>query len=284
MKVLVTGGNGQLGSELKDATHKLDWETRFIDIEDLDLTDTAKVSDYLNKFKPDYIINCAAYTAVDRAESDKDNAMAINAHMPGFLSKLSASLNSRLIHISTDYVYSGKDFSPIKETTPEAPDSVYGKTKLVGEQLVLQNSKSIIIRTSWLYSKYGHNFVKSMIRLGMEKDQLGVVFDQVGSPTNAEDLAEAIIKIITYSNAENIWVDGIYNYSNEGVTSWYDFACEIMELKGLYCRINPIESKDYPLPAPRPHYSVMNKNKIKNTFNIEIPYWRDTLKKVLEVL
>lgn len=284
MKVLITGGNGQLGSELKNKTKSLGWETRFIDIEDLDLTDVEKVTQYLSYFRPDYIINCAAYTAVDKAESDKENATSINAKVPELLSKLSASLNSRLIHISTDYVYSGKDFLPIKETSTPAPESIYGKTKLLGEQLVQKNSEAIILRTSWLYSIYGNNFVKSMISLGKEKDQLGVVFDQVGSPTNAEDLADATTKIILFSRENKKWPHGIYNYSNEGVASWYDFACDIMETKGLNCKINPIETKDYPLPAPRPNYSNMNKNKIKTTFNIEIPHWRSSLKKVLEVL
>lgn len=285
MRILVTGANGQLGSELKElAGSSTDLQFEFTDIDELDLTNSAQVEDYFINYKPEYLINCAAYTAVDKAESDIEFARKLNALVPEELAKKCSEHNTKFIHISTDYVFSGKSFSPLKETDETSPPSVYGKTKLEGEKLVSENSDAIIIRTSWLYSKFGHNFVKSMLKFGKERDQIGVVYDQIGTPTNAADLAEAVISIINYSKTNGHWEGGIYHYSDEGVCSWYDFAVEIMNFGNITCKVNAIESHEYPVPAPRPAYSVLNKRKIKDTFKLDIPFWRDSLKEVVEYL
>ncbi len=284
MRVLITGAKGQLGNEIGVLTDNYKWDFRFTDIDELDLTNVNKVKMYIADYKPDYVINCAAYTAVDKAETDNSGAETLNARVPENLSILSIKNGYKLIHISTDYVFSGKGYIPWKEDDITQPESVYGSSKLLGELLVLKNCKPIIIRTSWLYSTFGNNFVKSMIRLGKEKEKLGVVFDQVGSPTYAADLAQTVLDIISFSEKNKSWKSGIYHYSNEGVASWYDFASEIMELAGLDCKAMPIETADYPLPAPRPMYSVMNKQKIKTAFHLEIPYWKDSLKKMIRKL
>lgn len=284
MKILITGANGQLGNEIKLISENFPWNFDFTDIDELNLTNPKEVKTYLLKHKPDYVINCAAYTAVDKAESDTSGAELLNSRVPENLSILSKKLNFKLIHISTDYVFSGESFIPWKEEDPTLPESVYGATKRLGELLVIKNSQSVIIRTSWLYSKFGNNFVKSMMKLGKERESLGVVFDQIGTPTYAADLAQAVLNIIKYSEETQTWKGGIYHYSNEGVTSWYDFAVEIMGLVELQCKINPIETKEYPLPAPRPKYSVMNKKKIRSAFDITIPHWRESLKKAIEQL
>ncbi len=276
--VLVTGCNGQLGSEIKILSSKYKkYNFVFIDIEELDLTDTNAVNIFFAKNKFDFIINCAAYTAVDKAEKESKIAESINAAAAKYLAQISAKYNSFLIHISTDYVFDGKNYKPYVETDTSNPTSVYGKTKLEGENNVITFAKkAIIIRTSWLYSEFGNNFVKTMLKYGKERDHLNVVFDQIGTPTYAKDLANAILEIIPKTNSlKNI---EIYHYSNEGAVSWYDFAKEIMKLSNIDCKINPIETKDYPLPTPRPFYSVLNKSKIKKYFNIEIPYWKDSLK------
>lgn len=265
---LVTGCNGQLGTALQSL---LKDKATYIDRDTLDLTDEAAVKDYLSKNKFDFIINCAAYTAVDKAEADKETAYQVNALAPLYLAKY----GKNIIHISTDYVFDGKSNCPYTETDSTNPVSVYGKTKREGEINVLENADTaIIIRTAWLYSPHGGNFVKTMRKLGNERECLNVVFDQIGTPTNAYDLASAIVTILPQIKPEE---KEIYHYTDEGVCSWYDFAVEIMKQSHLSCKVNPIESKDYPTPAPRPHYSVLNKTKIKQRFNITIPHWQEGL-------
>jgi dTDP-4-dehydrorhamnose reductase len=231
MKILITGANGQLGSEIRSLAPKFKmWNFLFTDVDTLDLTNYSAVEDFLIKEHPSFVINCAAYTAVDKAESDKNTAMLVNAGIPKMLSTYSKKYNFKLIHISTDYVFSGKNYRPYTEQDKTDPISVYGKTKLLGEENITNKSNALIIRTSWLYSKFGNNFVKSMLRLGAEKEKIGVVFDQTGTPTNAYDLALAVLNIITAYEESLEWKSGIYHYANEGVTSWYDFAIEIMKL------------------------------------------------------
>ena len=270
---LVTGCNGQLGTALQTL---LKDKAVYIDRDELDLTNEEDVKNYLTSNPFDCVINCAAYTAVDKAETDTENAHKVNALAPLYLAKYS----KRLIHISTDYVFDGTNHKPYTEEDATNPLSVYGKTKKEGELNVLNNAKTaIIIRTAWLYSPHGGNFVKTMRKLGAERESLNVVFDQIGSPTNAYDLAEAIVAAIPQINEGE---KEIFHFTNEGVCSWYDFAKEIMEQSKLNCKVNPIEGKDYPTPAHRPHYSVLNKNKIKTRFNIEIPHWKEGLVKCLK--
>lgn len=270
---LVTGANGQLGTALQVL---LQDKAEYIDREDLDLTDENAVKAYLQDKNYEYIINCAAYTAVDKAETDEENAHKINALAPLYLAKY----GKKIVHISTDYVFDGSNCKPYNEEDETHPLSVYGKTKREGELNVLANADTaVIIRTAWLYSPHGGNFVKTMRKLGAERESLNVVFDQVGSPTNAYDLAETIVKALPQiKNGEK----EIYHFTDEGVCSWYDFAREIMEQSKLNCKVHPIESKDYPTPAHRPYYSVLNKSKIKTRFNIEIPHWKEGLIKCLQ--
>ncbi|HBH48771.1 MAG TPA: dTDP-4-dehydrorhamnose reductase [Bacteroidales bacterium] len=284
-KVIVTGANGQLGNEIKllAETHT-NLEFHFTDIDSLDLSDQGEVEKFIQSVAPDYLVNCAAYTAVDKAENDLINAKKLNAEVPGFLAQMATKYQYKLIHISTDYVFSGKHFTPLNENTKTNPSSVYGKTKLEGEQKVLTHADAVIIRTSWLYSAFGNNFVKSMIRLGSERKELGVVFDQVGTPTNASDLGYAILRIIQHHVNGHNWQPGIYHYSNEGVCSWFDFAVEIMHLANINCQVKPILSDAYPVPAPRPAYSVLDKKKIKDIYNLDIPYWKRSLTKTIDSL
>ena len=286
MKILITGSNGQLGSEIKKISSEFNrFQFDFHDIDTLDILDETQLEKYFNQNKPAVVINCAAYTAVDKAEEDKKGALNGNCILVKNLTNECEKNNSLLIHISTDYVFDGKNYRPYIEEDPIHPQSEYGRTKLLGEKEALRYKNSIIIRTSWLYSAFGNNFVKTMMRLGKEKDSLNVIFDQVGSPTNAADLALVILQIAdkTMKDQEH-FKPGIYHYANEGVCSWYDFAKVIMEISGLDCKIHPIESHKYPLPAKRPHYSVLNKKKIKSTYNIEIPYWKDSLIKCIKLL
>ena len=270
---LITGANGQLGTALQSL---LKDKADYIDREELDLTNETAVKEYLQDKQYEYIINCAAYTAVDKAEGDEENANKVNAHAPLYLAKY----GKNIIHISTDYVFDGTNFKPYTEEDKVNPISVYGKTKRAGELNVLSNADTaIIIRTAWLYSPHGGNFVKTMRKLGSERESLNVVFDQIGSPTNAYDLAEAIVKALPQIREGE---KEIYHFTNEGVCSWYDFAKEIMDQSKLNCQVKPIESKEYPTPAHRPHYSVLNKAKIKNRFNIEIPHWKEGLIKCLQ--
>lgn len=274
-KVLVTGYKGQLGSELKELSCKSNNEFIFTDVDELDITELSSADKFLKNSPVDYIINCAAYTAVDKAENDYETAYKVNALAPKNLAVLSSEKNIRLIHISTDFVFDGRKSLPYKEDDTENPLSVYGKTKLDGEKEIFSNTNSaVIIRTSWLYSTYGNNFVKTMIRLGKERKELGVIFDQTGTPTYARDLAGVILNIIDNGDFSK---NQLYHYSNEGVASWYDFAKSVMDMAGLGAVVKPIETSQYPTPAKRPHYSVLNKSKIKNHFNIVIPHWMDSL-------
>ena len=284
-KIIVTGANGQLGQEIKQwENDHTGYQFAYTDIDSLDLSNTSALKEYLADQSPDILINCAAYTAVDKAETEPELSLKINAKVPTSLAKMSQELGFKLIHISTDYVFSGDFHYPIDEKAITNPKSVYGKTKLEGENMVLKHADAVIIRTSWLYSIFGDNFVKSMLHLGRERDELGVVYDQVGTPTNACDLAKAILTIVDRFAKENIWQKGIYHYSNEGVCSWYDFAREIMEQAQLDCEVKPILSHQYPVPAPRPNFSVLNKQKIKDTYNVEIPHWKNSLSKAIKKL
>lgn len=280
IKILITGANGQLGSEIRKISgHFPDFEFTFTDVAELNITNQQEVASFLDHVAPLYLINCAAYTAVDKAESDLENATIINAQAVGILAQETARLNCRMVHISTDYVFNGLGPVPYTENDLPEPGSVYGQTKLEGEILCQRyNPNSLIIRTSWLYSAFGNNFVKTMLRLGSEKSEINVVADQIGSPTNAADLAMAVLTIVfSVEKSGKAYVPGIYHYSNEGVASWYDFAKAIFEIEKVSCRVNPIASDDYPSPVKRPAYSVMNKSKIKTIFGLEIPHWRDSL-------
>ena len=282
--ILITGSNGQLGSEIKIISKEFsDFNFIFTDIEELDLTNSTHIDDFFAANNISVCVNCAAYTAVDKAEDDRDLAMLINHKAVENLAKICNKNDVLLIHVSTDYIFNGQHFKPYVETDTPTPDSYYGLTKLKGEEAVLGIAdKVVIIRTSWLYSSYGNNFVKTMIRLGKERDELGVVVDQVGTPTYAADLAMAIMQIAQKSG--NNPIKEIYHFSNEGAISWYDFAKAIMKETNISCRVNAIESKDFPAKANRPFYSVLNKAKIKNDFQVEVPYWLDSLKVMITKL
>jgi len=284
MNILVTGSNGQLGNELRKISCKFsDYCFFFTDIDELDITNPHAVNDFFEKNGIQTVVNCAAYTAVDKAESDESTATLINATAVYHLAKACTKADATLIHISTDYVYDGRACQPYSEDHPTAPASAYGRSKLAGEKAALTAPKSVVIRTSWLYSTFGINFVKTMLRLGRERKILNVVFDQIGTPTNAADLAQAIMLIVAQAEQNNL-TTGIFHFSNEGVCSWYDFAHEIMQQAGLSCVVRPIETKDYPAPAPRPHFSVLNKARIKAAYSIEIPHWKDSLLKCLAAM
>ena len=280
MNILVTGSNGQLGSEIKDLAAKYkDFSFFFRDLPALDICSSDQLDVFFTENKINTVINCAAYTAVDKAEQDAEIAEKVNSEGVLNLVNALAKVNGKLIHISTDYVFDGNSFLPYQESDEVNPIGVYGNTKRSGE-LALLNSDidGIVIRTSWLYSAYGNNFVKTMLKLGNERAELGVIFDQVGTPTNASDLAKTCLDTLSYSSQSKINSKGsIYHFSNEGVASWYDFAVAIMELGKVDCYVKPIQTKDYPTLAKRPHFSVLNKAKIKNDFEIEIPFWRDSL-------
>ena len=284
MNILITGSYGQLGSEIKDlVTNYKNFNFFFMDLPELNICNSEELNTFIVDQNINAVINCAAYTAVDKAEKDEYTAQKVNSE--GVLNLVNAlkKVNGKLIHISTDYVFDGNHSQPYKESNPVSPVGVYGETKRAGELAVINSSiDALVIRTYWLYSVYGNNFLKTMLKLGHDKDELGVIFDQVGTPTNASDLAKTCLDILAYSKEANINSKGkIYHYSNEGVTSWYDFAEAIMELGSIDCKIRPIETKDYPTPAKRPHYSVLNKSKIKTDFNIQIPNWRDSLDKCI---
>lgn len=285
-KVLITGASGQLGSELKLLSDKQqNIQFTHTDYEELDITNIDAVNQFIKTHNPIFVINCAAYTAVDKAENEPEKAELLNALAVKNLAEACHSNNSYLIHISTDYVFDGCSYRPYRENDQTSPTSTYGATKVKGEQYALAYERSIVIRTSWLYSSFGNNFVKTMLKLGSERDELNVVFDQVGTPTFAADLAYAILQIVEKTlNNQKDFRGGIYHYSNEGVCSWFDFAKKIMQIGNRSCRINPIESKDYPTPAKRPHYSILNKGKIKKTYNLFIPHWEDSLIRCIEIL
>ncbi len=280
--ILVTGSKGQLGTELSlIAGDYPQHQLTFTDVEELDIINEKSVRDFFSKNNFDFCINCAAYTAVDKAESDMESAFNLNTAAVFNLAQITNELNIRLIHISTDFVFDGKKSKPYTEDDIPSPLNIYGKSKWRGEEACFQqNSKSIIIRTSWLYSPFGVNFVKTMQRLGRERTEIGVIYDQIGTPTYAHDLAQALMEIVS-KHPENP-VSGIFHYSNEGVCSWYDFAVAIMQLNGLSCNIKPLETIEYPTPAKRGPYSVLNKKKIKTTFGLTIPHWRDSLQKCIE--
>ena len=287
MNILVTGANGQLGEEIRILSEKFpNYNFIFTDIQELDLSDSTIVDSFCKDEKLDYLVNCAAYTAVDVAESDEYLAALINTKVPEHLGKISKTLGFKVIHVSTDYVFDGTSSTPYVEDDMVNPESVYGKTKLNGEiSLLRENPDAIVIRTAWLYSAYGKNFVKTMIKLGEERDNMKVVYDQIGTPTYAGDLAKTILEIISKTEKKEVeWIPGIFHYSNEGVCSWYDFAKAIHEFCSISCDIWPVSTDEYPTPAKRPAYSVLNKSRIKKTFNFEIPYWRDSLKVCIDVL
>ncbi|MFK5938623.1 MAG: dTDP-4-dehydrorhamnose reductase [Sulfurimonas sp.] len=281
--ILVIGANGQVGSELHELSGEYTYNFFFTDRDSLDITDKTAVEAFVADNAINAIINTAAYTAVDKAEEDAKNANKVNHLAVKYLAEIAKENNIALIHISTDYVFDGKNYKPYTEDDITNPNGVYGQTKLDGEKAMqaINPHNSIIIRTSWVYSSFGANFVKTMLRLGKEKDSLGVISDQVGTPTYARDLAQAILEILPKISNEKV---EIYNYSNEGVLSWYDFAKEIMHMAKLKCEINPIETSQYPTLATRPHYSLLNKAKIKSEFGIAIPYWKDSLDNCLQVL
>ncbi|MBS1600674.1 MAG: dTDP-4-dehydrorhamnose reductase [Bacteroidetes bacterium] len=279
-KILITGSNGQLGQELKKiASGFREFECVFLSKEDLPIQHAETVNRYFLSAQPDYCINCAAYTAVDKAESEKQIAFLINADAVGVLASACGLRGTKLIHISTDYVFDGNSSTPLREEDITNPINTYGESKLRGEMLAMQNNpQTIIIRTAWVYSAFGNNFVKTMIKLMRDKESINVVSDQIGSPTYAEGLAKTIMKIIK----DGKFIPGIYNYSDEGRISWYEFAVAIKELTGSNCKVNPIPTSQYPTPAKRPHYSLLDKSKIKATFNAEIHDWKSNLKSCLD--
>jgi len=280
--VLVTGSNGQLGKELQVLAESYpQFRFVFASREDLKLHHYGLVENFFLATKPQYCINCAAYTAVDKAENEADMAMLVNGEAVGNLATICKKYHTKLIHISTDYVFDGENEIPYKEDDSTGPINTYGVSKLLGEQLCMkEDPDAIIIRTAWVYSSFGHNFVKTMMRLMNERNELNVVSDQVGSPTYAADLAKAILSIISSGK----WLAGIYHYSNEGKISWYEFAAEIKKLIGSKSIIHPILTAEYPTPAKRPKFSLLNKEKIKTVYHIEIPDWEVSLKKCVELL
>ena len=282
MNILITGANGQLGNEMRDLSAGHPQHTYFFtDVQELDICDEQGVRAYVKDHAIDLIVNCAAYTAVDKAEDNADLCDKLNHLAPAHLADAAEACGAALIHVSTDYVFDGTAHIPYTEEVEPCPNSVYGTTKLAGEQEVMRRcSRAMIIRTAWLYSEYGNNFVKTMLRLGRERETLGVVFDQIGTPTYAGDLAKAI-----YAAIEQGVVPGIYHFSNEGVCSWYDFTVTIHRLAGITtCKVSPLHTDEYPAKAPRPHYSVLDKTKIKQTYGIDIPHWETSLADCVEKL
>lgn len=280
--VLITGANGQLGNEMRvlSAENK-EYTYFFTDVAELDICNAKAILDFVKANQINVIVNCAAYTAVDNAEDNVELCTKLNADAVGYLAEAAEANGAEFIQISTDYVFDGTAHVPYQETEPTCPNSVYGNTKLAGEQNALTRcTRSMVIRTAWLYSTFGNNFVKTMIRLGKERETLGVIFDQVGTPTYARDLARAIFAAIRQGVTP-----GIYHFSNEGVCSWYDFTKAIHRLAGITtCRVKPLHTSEYPTKATRPHYSVLDKTKIKNTYGIEVPYWEDSLKECIDKL
>lgn len=288
IRLLVTGANGQVGKSLLYLKNQYTQFDFFVLSKDeLDITDTKVVDIAFQKYQPHYCINCAAYTAVDKAETQIELAKAINITGVENLTKASQQRATRFIHLSSDYVYHNHCNRPLIETDPTQPKGKYAQTKLEGDLQALKYPATIILRTSWVYAPFGHNFVRTMLRLGQTRATLSVVDDQIGAPTYSIDLAVTILNIIQKIESQNIAIEsisGVYHFSNEGICSWYDFAVSIFEISGIKCKVIPIPTKEYPTPAPRPAYSVLNKAKIKTTFGLEIPYWRHSLKKCLSEL
>jgi len=287
-KILLTGSSGQLGQSIKEiVTDYPDYDFVFANRQQLDLSDAVSIATFFEHQTFHVIINCAAHTDVDKAESEPELANQINHLAVQQLADIAKQKNTKLIHISTDYVFNGNQYRPYLETDSVEPQGVYGKTKLSGEKTILNTLKNnaVIIRTSWVYSEYGNNFVKTMLRLGQERDSLNVIFDQIGTPTYAKDLAKAIMSIVQGRMFKQaVFTTNIVHFSNEGVCSWYDFAKSIFELANIQCHVNAIETQDYPTPAKRPHYSVLNKAKIKQIYFLAIPYWKDSLKQCVTAL
>lgn len=282
MRILVTGANGQLGNEMQIlAKENLLHTYYFTDVQELDICDKEAVWNFISENKIELIVNCAAYTAVDKAEDNPELARQLNSEAPKEMACAAQACGAAMIQVSTDYVFDGTAHIPYTEDCAPCPDSVYGSTKLAGEQAVMEHcEQAAVIRTAWLYSTFGNNFVKTMIRLGKERDSLGVVFDQIGTPTYAHDLARTIYAMINKGV-----VRGIYHFSNEGVCSWYDFTLAIHRLAGITsCKVTPLHTAEYPAKANRPHYSVLDKTKIKATYGIEILHWEESLKNCLKKL
>ncbi|VTR34935.1 dTDP-4-dehydrorhamnose reductase [Sphingobacterium thalpophilum] len=279
MKILVTGAYGQLGSEIKDlSVQYADEVFVFVDREEMPLDDLTKVLAVVESVNPDLIVSGGAYTAVDKAESEAELVDVINHQAVAAMAKWTKVNNKKLIHISTDYVFQGNSSTPLKEDEPTDPINIYGLTKQKGEQAIAESeADAIIIRTAWVYSSYGANFVKTMIRLMTERDEISVIADQIGSPTYARDLARAIM-VIAHSDK---WAKGIFHFSNEGEISWFDFAVAIRDIKHLDCKIHPIATEQYPTPARRPKYSLLDKTKIKTTFDVNVPAWKQSLSEML---
>lgn len=284
--ILVTGANGQLGNEMRLlAKENTQYNFLFTDVDTLDICNKEAVLSYVMDNKVDYVVNCAAYTAVDNAEDNEALCKKINCDAVRNLGEAAASAGAKVIHVSTDYVFDGTNHLPYVETDSTCPQSAYGRTKLAGEEALAEVCpQSVILRTAWLYSTFGNNFVKTMLRLGSERDQLGVIFDQVGTPTYAGDLAAVILAIINRAEA-GTFEPGVFHFSDEGVCSWYDFTVAILRLAGITsCAVKPIETKDFPSKATRPHYSVLNKGKIKSTYQVTVPHWEESLAKCIEKL
>ena len=282
MNILITGCNGQLGSELRLLQPAYTNHTFFnTDVEELDITNQEAVDAFVAGHHIEGIVNCAAFTAVDLAETEREKCTTLNTLAPAYLATAIEKQGGWMIQLSTDYVFNGKNHRPYLEDDTPSPDSVYGSTKLASELGVSKFCKrSMIIRTAWLYSSFGKNFVKTMLRLGSEKEAIGVVFDQVGTPTYARDLAKAIMDII-----EKGVQPGVFHYTNEGVASWYDFAKCIHHIAGINtCKVSPLHTEEYPTPAKRPPYSILDKTKIKQAYDLEIPHWEDSLRECLSIL
>ena len=280
--ILITGSNGQLGNEMQQAAKQFtEFNYMYTDVAELDICDKNALSDFVKANHVNVIVNCAAYTAVDKAETDVELCYKINRDAVRNIGEVAQENNIKVIHVSTDYVFDGTNHIPYTEDMPVCPATVYGKSKLEGEQALLESCKnSAIIRTAWLYSSFGNNFVKTMMKLGIERDSLGVIYDQVGTPTYAADLADVILKMLTKEQ----FTPGIYHFSNEGACSWYDFTKSIHRIAKIDCNVKPIETKEYPTPTPRPHYSVLNKSKIKSTYGITIPHWEESLQKCIQLM
>lgn len=283
--ILVTGANGQLGNSIRLlAKHYPQYNFLFTDVDTLDITDPQAVGKAIKDNQVDYVVNCAAYTAVDKAEDDEELCRRLNSYAVGVLGKAAHEAGAKMVHVSTDYVFSGTSYLPYKETDETRPVSAYGRTKLAGEQILQEVCpEAVIIRTAWLYSEFGSNFVKTVLRLGKERDELRFVFDQIGTPTYAGDLAAAVMAVVA-ADEKGAYVPGIYHYSNEGVCSWYDFTVKILEIAGIACRVFPIETEEYPTRAVRPPYSVLNKKKIKETYGVTVPHWEESLRVCMEKL
>jgi dTDP-4-dehydrorhamnose reductase len=280
--ILITGSNGQLGNEMQQAAVRFpNFNYIYTDVAELDICDKGALDAFVKANNVNVIVNCAAYTAVDKAEDDVELCYKINRDAVRNIAEVGSENKVKVVHVSTDYVFDGTNYLPYTEDMPVCPATVYGKSKLEGEQALLENCKeSVILRTAWLYSSFGNNFVKTMMKLGTERDSLGVIFDQVGTPTYAADLADAIMQLIS----SETFVPGIYHFSDEGVCSWYDFTKTIHRMANITCDVKPIETKDYPARTPRPHFSVLNKGKIKSTYGISIPHWEVSLEKCIQLL